>query len=883
MLAVLCLLLVLGSPLHAYETTHIWCVLTGRDNLGQEIVRIELAPGQSRAVHLPAGTYGVELGRNAFVSPDNPPPYLGGFASMATGMRFRVFLGGLATQVSWSGGASATADAGSIGYGDSGSFSSLNGTHVASVSASASEDGGNQACGWITQDSWAASTAAGYADSSGISGVIEFRGSAHAASHYPCGVWEAWAECQGTFVASFALLDPLDTIIITDTPPVNGTPLPTLPDQTTPATPGGCVWLPTYGFNNAASGGWFGLPASGSTIQFDALDTTGFTGVTGFPAGTTWVDVAGQSHGPFTSGQSFSFADQPGGSVTTFTVRADAGLIPALTAFQLAFSPDPGSFQAQIVGPADVRIDAERLSAGQPPTQTSPLAVARGESVRFTVHVPGSCASTYQWRRNGVALPGETNPTLNLASVGSEHYGTYSVVVQNESGTAESLALALEPLLYTLTVNAAGGTVTKSPDLAGYEPGTVVTLQAAPAAGFTFAGWDSDLHSTANPVPITMDQSRSVTAWFGNPFGGTPRTIPGRIEAEDFDEGGEGVTYHDADEANQGGSTYRTGGVDVVAGAQGTRIGWSDTGEWLNYTVNAPAAGLYRGVFRVSSGMSGGTARVRFSGGQKPADVAVPGTGSWGTFVDVASEPFSLPAGLQVMRFEYAQAGFDLDWVELQRVNSPPVADAGGPYTIDEGSSLILNGGATDPDLATGDSHTFAWDLNNDGTFGDVTGATTAAAPAQLTALGFAAGTHTIHLRVTDLAGASDTASTTVTIRGTQTITFDPIADRTYGDAPFTINATASSGLPVTFTSLTPSVVAVSGSTVTVVGAGTATIRASQAGDAHYQPATDVERTFTVAKATPVITWATPADITLGTPLSELQLNATANVPGAFT
>lgn len=260
--------------------------------------------------------------------------------------------------------------------------------------------------------------------------------------------------------------------------------------------------------------------------------------------------------------------------------------------------------------------------------------MSRGESVRFTAHVPGSCANTYQWRRNGVALPGETNPTLNFASVGSEHYGIYSVVVQNELGTAESPALALEPLLYTLTVNTAGGSVTRSPDLAGYKPGTVVTLQAVPAAGFTFAGWDGDVHSTTNPVQITMDQNRSVIAWFGNPFGGAPWTIPGPIEAEDFEEGGEGVAYHDADEINQGGSAYRSGGVDLVFRALGLRIGWCDTGEWLNYTVNVPAAGSYRAVLRVSSCAPGGIARLRFSGGQTSGPISVPNTGggvSWQT------------------------------------------------------------------------------------------------------------------------------------------------------------------------------------------------------------------------------------------------------------
>lgn len=82
-----------------------------------------------------------------------------------------------------------------------------------------------------------------------------------------------------------------------------------------------------------------------------------------------------------------------------------------------------------------------------------------------------------------------------------------------------------------------------------------------------------------------------------------------------------------------------------------------------------------------------------------------------------------------------------------------------------------------------------------------------------------------------------------------QTITFASIADTTYGSAPFTVSPTASSGLPVTLTSLNPEVCTVAGNTVTIVGAGACTLLAAQAGDTQYNPAPLVTRTFVVAKA----------------------------------
>lgn len=68
----------------------------------------------------------------------------------------------------------------------------------------------------------------------------------------------------------------------------------------------------------------------------------------------------------------------------------------------------------------------------------------------------------------------------------------------------------------------------------------------------------------------------------------------------------------------------------------------------------------------------------------------------------------------------------------------------------------------------------------------------------------------------------------------TQTINFDALPNKVYGDSPFTISANASSGLPVTFLSSNTSVATIAGNTVTIVGQGITTITASQAGDATY-------------------------------------------------
>jgi len=83
-----------------------------------------------------------------------------------------------------------------------------------------------------------------------------------------------------------------------------------------------------------------------------------------------------------------------------------------------------------------------------------------------------------------------------------------------------------------------------------------------------------------------------------------------------------------------------------------------------------------------------------------------------------------------------------------------------------------------------------------------------------------------------------------------QTITFGALPSRTFGEPPFAVSATASSGLAVTFSSLTSAVCTVSGNTVTLVAGGTCTIAADQAGNVNFNPASRVSQSFTVSVPT---------------------------------
>ena len=109
--------------------------------------------------------------------------------------------------------------------------------------------------------------------------------------------------------------------------------------------------------------------------------------------------------------------------------------------------------------------------------------------------------------------------------------------------------------------------------------------------------------------------------------------------------------------------------------------------------------------------------------------------------------------------------------------------------------------------------------------------------------------------------------------RLSQTITFAPLADRTYGDPDFNVSATASSGLTVSF--IASGTCTVTGTLVHITGAGSCTITAQQAGNSDYSPAPDVPRTFTVAKAAQTITFGALSNRTYGDP--DFNVSATAS------
>ena len=158
---------------------------------------------------------------------------------------------------------------------------------------------------------------------------------------------------------------------------------------------------------------------------------------------------------------------------------------------------------------------------------------------------------------------------------------------------------------------------------------------------------------------------------------GGPSTLPGRIEAENYDIGGPLVAYEDADAGNNGGA-YRPGeGVDLEActdAGGGYNVGWTAAGEWLEYTVAVPRSGQYLLSARVSSLSGGGRFRVDFGGEDKTGEFTVDSTTGWQTWTSL-DRSVQLEAGTQVMRVVLLAGGFNLNWIEIASEATPAGGD----------------------------------------------------------------------------------------------------------------------------------------------------------------------------------------------------------------
>jgi hypothetical protein len=180
----------------------------------------------------------------------------------------------------------------------------------------------------------------------------------------------------------------------------------------------------------------------------------------------------------------------------------------------------------------------------------------------------------------------------------------------------------------------------------------------------------------------------------GNPWQGSPQTLPGKIECEFYDEGGPGVAYSDSDPVNNGsgklnpddGTYYNTFRMHEAVDISYTKsdeidnnpynvvdpmmdqlyVGWTEPGEWIRYTVNIQKAGKYRLSLMYTANRDG-VISLSLDGKDVSGELLVRSTYSfqetvswrqwhhWNKAENLAT--FSLPAGIHVLTLHTVEKG----------------------------------------------------------------------------------------------------------------------------------------------------------------------------------------------------------------------------------
>jgi uncharacterized protein involved in high-affinity Fe2+ transport len=153
-------------------------------------------------------------------------------------------------------------------------------------------------------------------------------------------------------------------------------------------------------------------------------------------------------------------------------------------------------------------------------------------------------------------------------------------------------------------------------------------------------------------------------AALGSPYGGTPAAIPGTVQAENYDTGGQGSAYN-VTSINGTGNSYRSDGVNLETTSDtggGYDLGWTTSGQWFHYTVNVATAGTYTVSFRVAapSAVTDAFHLSNASGTNLSGAVNLPATGGWQTWATVTAS-VTLPAGRQVLTLNQDNAGWNIN------------------------------------------------------------------------------------------------------------------------------------------------------------------------------------------------------------------------------
>ena len=613
-------------------------------------------------------------------------------------------------------------------------------------------------------------------------------------------------------------------------------------------------------------------PAAGRSATWTTLSFTATK-----PAGTdVKFQVAGSNSasGPFAfvgpDGTAGTFFTTSGASLTQFNgfrylrykailSTSDSTVTPSLSSVTVCYDDVTGATATSLaVSPATGTYGGTtNLSA----TLTAGPDGVNGKTVAFTLN--GTSVGTATTNANGVAT--KNNVSLAAIDAGSYPSGVSASfagegIYVSSNGSA-SLTVGKADQAISVTKNApASAAYNDSFDVAasGGGSGNPVTFSSAGSCSNTGATFT--ITSGTGTCTVKYDQAgngnynaapqvtESVTAQkAGQVITITTPAPPSAVYGNSFGVaavgGGSGnpVTFSSGGSCSNSGGTFtmtsgsgtctvkydEAGDANYAAAPQKTEsVTAQKAGQTITITTHAPASAAYNQSFGVAATGGGSGNPVTFSGGGAC-------TNSGATFTMTSSSG--------TCTVKYDEAGNGNYAAAPQKTESVDARNASQTITVTTHAPASAHYHASFSVAATGGGS------GNLVTFSS-SGACSNVGPTFTMTDG--AGTCTVKYDQAGDANYADAPEVTESVtaqKASQSIAFDPVAPKQYGDGDFALNASASSGLPVSF-GATGQCTA-SGNTVHVTGAGSCTITASQTGDSNYDAAAVVPRTFSIDKA----------------------------------
>lgn len=334
---------------------------------------------------------------------------------------------------------------------------------------------------------------------------------------------------------------------------------------------------------------------------------------------------------------------------------------------------------------------------------------------------------------------------------------------------------AIGSMSFTASVTPASGTTISKVDFYATSNTNVTTLIGTATSSPYTITWASPPVGTYIVKAIaTASNSITGTSSGITVFINTPQTpygavwpIPGKIEAENYDVGGNNNSYFDNTVGNSGtATTFRPGEhVDVETTSDaggGYHVGFTAIGEWLEYSVSVAATGKYDLKIRVASNTT--TAKsmhIEMDGVNVSGAITIPNTGGWTTWQTVTAAGINLTAGEQILRIVFDTDGYNLNYIEAISLTplGTPIVSITSPAdgaSFNAPASITINATATDNGTITKvDFYSGATLIGTDNT-----------APYSYTWTPVSAGSYTLTARATDnsnIVGVSSGIAVTVT------------------------------------------------------------------------------------------------------------------------